>query len=254
LRRIRSRRNSCDLVQEVVEQDAKETVRLSVAYTYWLGKNKAVDSDFLRGMYGEIDGLAGFLAVQGCEFGCMKDAAWPYESQNWEKLKDGRGIGPDGKPLPERFTGVPPKTASLLPYKLKPIFIEKEKIADFLLTQKKPVVFNILWCGKAIDAAGDFRMPTDEEAKSGDGHVILLVGYDKATKRFIFRNSWGEKWGKNGYGTMPEEYVLKYYEVKKFEPIEQHDKATQEFLKTAMMGVSGELIVERYTSSNPIEP
>jgi hypothetical protein len=243
------KRNTCSafaataLMEYLIKQDAGKTVRLSVSYAYWLGKNKAVDTDLLRGMYADIDGLAGWLAVKAFAFGCIEDAAWPYESQNWEQLKDRRGNDPDGKPLPERFTGIPPKMLSQLPYKMKPIFIEREKIADFILTRKKPVVFNILWCRNAIDEAGDFRMPTDEEAKSGDGHVILLVGYDKATKRFLFRNSWGEKWGKNGYGTVPEEYILKYYEVRKFEPMEHHDKQMQDFLKTCAMGVSGELIV-----------
>ncbi len=147
--------------------------------------------------------------------------------------------------MPERFTGKPPKTLSPLPYKIKPIFIDRAKIADFILTQKKPVVFNVLWCPGAIDKAGDFRMPTAKEVKNGQGHVILLVGYDTATKRFIFRNSWGEKWGKKGYGTIPEDYIVNYYEVKKFEPLEQHDKPTQDFLKTCMKGVSGELVVEK---------
>jgi hypothetical protein len=245
------KRNTCNafaatvLMEYLIRQNDQKEVRLSVSYTYWLGKNNAIDSDFLRGMYADIDGLAGFLAVKALAFGCIEEEAWPYESQNWEQLKDPRGGDADGKPLPERFTGTPPKTLSPLPYKIKPIFIEKEKIADFILTQKKPVVFNVLWCPNAIDSAGNFRMPTEEEAKNGYGHVILLVGYDKTTKKFLFRNSWGEQWGKNGYGTIPEEYILNYYEVKKFEPIQQHDNQTQEFLKTCMMGASGELIVER---------
>jgi hypothetical protein len=248
--RPQGRRNTCSafaataLMEYLIRQNAHRTVRLSVSYTYWLGKTKAIDSELLRGMYGNIDGLAGFLAVKGLTFGCVEETAWPYESQNWEQLKDRRGFGADGKGLPERFTGTPPKGLSPLPYRIKPIFIEKEKIADFILTQKKPVVFNVLWCRKAVDSAGDFQMPGGEDAKHGEGHVILLVGYDTATKRFVFRNSWGDKWGKKGYGTMPEEYILKYYEVKKFEPIEQRGKRMQEFLKTCMMGVSGELVVE----------
>jgi hypothetical protein len=245
------KRNTCSafastaLMEYLIQQSIHKPVRLSVSYTYWLGKTKAVDNDFLRGMYADIDGLAGFLAVKGLAFGCMEDAAWPYEPRNWEQSKDPRGFAADGKPLPERFTGTPPKKASLLPYKIKPVFIEKEKIADFILVQKKPVVFNVLWCPTAIDAAGDFRMPTENDAKDGQGHVILLVGFDKKTGRFLFRNSWGDQWGKKGYGSIPEEYVVKYYEVKKFEPLDRHDKQTQEFLKTAMMGVSGELIVDQ---------
>ena len=34
---------------------------------------------------------------------------------------------------------------------------------------------------------------------SGGGHAILIVGYDDKNKRFICLNSWGSKWGHNGY-------------------------------------------------------
>jgi hypothetical protein len=244
------KRNTCNvfastvLMEYLIQQKPHKPVRLSAAYAYWLGKTRAIDSDFLRGMYADIDGLAGWLAVKAFTFGCIEEAAWPYQAQNWEQLKDRRGLAADGKALPARFTGRPPKGLSLLPYKIKPIFIERAKIADFILAEKRPVVFNILWCQGAINSAGEFRMPTEKEVKEGQGHVILLVGYDKATKRFLFRNSWGEKWGKKGYGTIPEAYVVNYYEVKKFEPLAQHDKPTQDFLRTCMKGVSGELIID----------
>ena len=45
------------------------------------------------------------------------------------------------------------------------------------------------------------------------GHVILLVGYDSENKTFIFQNSWGTEWGQDGYGTIPEEYIINYYEL-----------------------------------------
>jgi hypothetical protein len=35
----------------------------------------------------------------------------------------------------------------------------------------------------------------------------MAVGYDDGTKRFLVRNSWGTSWGKNGYFTMPMEYL-----------------------------------------------
>jgi hypothetical protein len=41
------------------------------------------------------------------------------------------------------------------------------------------------------------------------GHAILLVGYDDSKQLFKFKNSWGSKWGDNGYGYLPYEYYLK---------------------------------------------
>ena len=40
------------------------------------------------------------------------------------------------------------------------------------------------------------------------GHCVVAVGYDDTQQRFTFRNSWGESWGKAGYGTMPYGYLL----------------------------------------------
>lgn len=60
--------------------------------------------------------------------------------------------------------------------------------------------------------------PTPKDKLQG-GHAVLAVGYDdnlviednvgKRTNEgcLIFRNSWGEKWGENGYGYMPYKYV-----------------------------------------------
>jgi len=51
---------------------------------------------------------------------------------------------------------------------------------------------------------GDIPMPSGGTL---GGHAVLAVGYDDATQRFTFRNSWGSKWGKGGYGFMPYSYL-----------------------------------------------
>lgn len=40
------------------------------------------------------------------------------------------------------------------------------------------------------------------------GHAVMAVGYDKLSRVFICRNSWGIDWGMKGYFTMPYDYVL----------------------------------------------
>ena len=37
---------------------------------------------------------------------------------------------------------------------------------------------------------------------------MLAVGYDEDLQRFIVRNSWGPKWGMQGYFTLPYPYFL----------------------------------------------
>lgn len=54
---------------------------------------------------------------------------------------------------------------------------------------------------------GDVQMPGTNEDLLG-GHAILLVGYDDDAELFKFRNSWGTRWGDDGHGYLPYEYVL----------------------------------------------
>ncbi len=75
------------------------------------------------------------------------------------------------------------------------------------LASGKPFIFGFSvyesFESAAVAATGDVPMPRRSERVLG-GHDILFVGYDDPAQRFKFRNSWGEKWGKQGgYGTMP---------------------------------------------------
>jgi C1A family cysteine protease len=54
---------------------------------------------------------------------------------------------------------------------------------------------------------GKLNMPKKGEKVVG-GHAVLAVGYDDTAKRFIVRNSWGDKWGLKGYFTIPYDYLL----------------------------------------------
>ena len=55
---------------------------------------------------------------------------------------------------------------------------------------------------------GNVPMPDTSSESLLGGHAILIVGYDDANQTFIFRNSWGDKWGQAGYGTLPYSYLL----------------------------------------------
>ncbi len=57
-----------------------------------------------------------------------------------------------------------------------------------------------------VRRTGVVRMPKREERAIG-GHAVMAAGYDRPAKRFLVRNSWGRRWGMNGYFTMPFEYL-----------------------------------------------
>lgn len=87
---------------------------------------------------------------------------------------------------------------------------------DSLLDVKKalaagfPVVFGFTVYESAMfeesAKTGDIPMPGISEKVLG-GHAVLAVGYNDETKKIEFRNSWGSSWGKQGYGTLPYEYI-----------------------------------------------
>lgn len=58
-----------------------------------------------------------------------------------------------------------------------------------------------------VTATGMIPLPKPDEDLLG-GHAVLIVGYDKESKHFTIRNSWGPKWGDHGYGFLPFAYPL----------------------------------------------
>jgi C1A family cysteine protease len=64
-------------------------------------------------------------------------------------------------------------------------------------------VFESFW---KVGSNGIIPLPKDRERRIG-GHAVMAVGYNDLKKHFIIRNSWGNGWGKNGYGFMPYNYI-----------------------------------------------
>jgi hypothetical protein len=60
--------------------------------------------------------------------------------------------------------------------------------------------------------SGDLHWDDAIQARHGDSdkHLALLSGYDPATRRFTFKNSWGKGWGHEGYGTISYEVLRAY--------------------------------------------
>lgn len=58
-----------------------------------------------------------------------------------------------------------------------------------------------------VTRTGRGGMPIKHD-KIRAGHAVLAVGYDNSEKCFILRNSWGKKWGMQGYFTLPYAYLM----------------------------------------------
>lgn len=241
-------RNTCSvfaataLVEYLIKNETGLDIDLSEQYNYWAAKEYTLCNDYLAGIYENIDALAGYLALEAYRFGAVLETEWKYEEKNPAQSGSSQCME---MPVKQCFTGSPPKDISLAPFKAETVFIEIEEIGSFILREKKPVIMNILWYPGCIDnSSGKFSLPDPQNTgEEPQGHVILLVGYDREKREFIFRNSWGSEWGDSGYGTIPEDYILKYYEASLYEPFDEYDEEIRDFLESASKGVSARLIL-----------
>ncbi|MCD4773313.1 MAG: C1 family peptidase [Bacteroidales bacterium] len=241
------RRNTCSvfaataLIEYLIWDKHEKIIDLSESYNYWAAKTYALTNDFLKETYTSVDGLAGYLAVEAYKYGSMDEKNWKYENTNWLTDKDERCKTINGNYTMECFTGVPLENSKKSGFTAQTVFIDREDIGQYILQEKKPVAMNIFWYFDAIDDKGNFRLPTEKDIRKG-GHVILLVGYNSENKTFIFQNSWGTKWGQDGYGTIPEEYIINYYELAETFPygIDASEDEKNEAIKGSM-GVSASL-------------
>ncbi len=81
---------------------------------------------------------------------------------------------------------------------------------DSALAHGHPVACGLRW-PKTLKGSEVIQVPPPHAVE--DGHSIALVGYLHEPKQgavFIFRNSWGPRWGKNGYGIISRAYVRAY--------------------------------------------
>lgn len=58
-----------------------------------------------------------------------------------------------------------------------------------------------------VAKTGMVPMPQPGEQLLG-GHAICVVGFNDATQKWIFRNSWGLSWADGGYGYLDYQYLL----------------------------------------------
>jgi C1A family cysteine protease len=140
--------------------------------------------------------------------GACPEKQWPYDDTPADPNTNvwPAGARPAQKPTKSCFTDA--KKFRALSYQR----------VDRTLTQMKgcladgyPFVFGFTvydnFESAEVAQTGLLEMPRPGEGVIG-GHAVLAVGYDDKAQRFMVRNSWGTRWGKRGYFTMPYSYLL----------------------------------------------
>jgi len=127
--------------------------------------------------------------------GAVDESAWPYK--------------------PGEFTNEPPAAVA----KAKRYYITKTLKLDsetniIIALRDGPVVvgitiYNSFTVGESANTTGLISMPGKDDFILG-GHAICIVGFDSQKQLFKFKNSWGPKWGDQGYGYLPFHYIERY--------------------------------------------
>ncbi|CAF3869935.1 unnamed protein product [Rotaria magnacalcarata] len=79
------------------------------------------------------------------------------------------------------------------------------------LAQGYPFLFSLRlfksFFGTGKDGVIKSPKPSDKDATKHNRHAMVAVGYTNKTQEFIVRNSWGEKWGDEGYCYIKYDYM-----------------------------------------------
>jgi C1A family cysteine protease len=146
-------------------------------------------------------------------FGVPPEEYWPYKISDFDKE-------------PSAFCyAFAQSYQAITYYRLDP----SGKAADAVLNQVKTNLaaglpsmfgFTVYSSISQADTTGKIPFPVKREKIMG-GHAVVAVGYDDTMKiknanpgavetkgALLIRNSWGTKWGEQGYGWLPYDYVL----------------------------------------------
>jgi C1A family cysteine protease len=165
---------------------------LSEEALYW--NCKQVDGDMQSGT--SFDSASDVLHHAGQP----RAASWPYDGFRDEN---------DG-------TYVPPLDALDPQFCFKATMVEVpatvQNIKECLANGQAVVLGISTFYSFLMAPHGRVPMPAANEAEMG-GHAVLVVGCEEDAVQgqwFIFRNSWGDGWGTDGYGFLPYDYISKY--------------------------------------------
>ena len=131
------------------------------------------------------------------DYGACQETVWPYNISNALQM--------------------PPLSAYQAAKKFKSFtytYIKQDlnSLKACLLTYKTPIIFGFLvyssFMTQQVASTGQVPSPNVNTESNLGGHCISIVGFDDTTQKFTCANSWGTKWGANGYCFIPYTYLL----------------------------------------------
>lgn len=144
-------------------------------------------------------------------FGILPEEFYPYKIEDFDKEPPAFCYAYSQNYQALKYVNLDPPETS----KDELLLRIKTNLAAGLPSMFGFTVYNSIWSAKD----GKIPFPCGREKVEG-GHAIVAVGYDdnlqienpscdmKTNGALLIRNSWGTKWGDDGYGWLPYNYVL----------------------------------------------
>lgn len=156
--------------------------------------------------------------------GLLLESDWSYQASWFQKGLPCADFKPENSLSPAMcFTHNKPNKAAaaklISAQNISFHYINKNTndIIRHLAEQKSPLTMSVAvnfngWPKNSGEVSynEELRAECLADPSSCGGHSIVITGYDMDKRVFMFKNSWGKEWGKNGYGTIPFDVVDQY--------------------------------------------
>ena len=140
--------------------------------------------------------------------GCCREETWRYNNRsipcNWGQGPPPAGASNEASEF--RIDGID-QIAPRRVLDLK-VVLDSNRCVAFSIP-----AFRSWFCSDEVKASGNIHMPPPGDLPMG-GHAMCMVGYRDMPDKpllgggvFLIRNSWGERWGNKGYGTIPYRFI-----------------------------------------------
>jgi hypothetical protein len=205
------------LVEGAIKKDLGKEVNLSEEYLIYAAKKRS-------GPYQQLEGSIVEENIKGMRTqGLLLEEDWSYQASWFDKGRPCSDYKTSDRSAPRPcFSHNKPNQKAMSRLidprgiTLTPIAKDTNAIIRFLAEKKRPLVISVSVNFNAWPTSGEtdfneeYRNECLKTPEDCGGHSIILTGYDMEKRVFMFKNSWGKEWGKNGYGTIPFDVVDVY--------------------------------------------
>lgn len=147
------------------------------------------------------------------KYGLLFEEQWPYHPSYFLKGYpcDTCTYDDENAPLLCYSQNTPPehvtKKAFFGKYHFKTIPKNIDSLTYFIGSQRRPLAFLFpFYESNWTDSGRVYYDAWEDSLCNNDGicnnHIAIISGYDLEKEEFMIRNSWGDWWGKDGYGTL----------------------------------------------------